>query len=63
MKVHDWSEIKPLLYRAVQKIEVKSINGSSGDVCQCGCDEQHPLHCLYQDDNGCSADHFCACSA
>lgn len=32
MKLHDWSEIKPLLYRAVQKIEVKSINGSSGDV-------------------------------
>lgn len=32
MKIHDWSEIRPLLYRAVQKIEVKSINGSSGDI-------------------------------
>lgn len=32
IKLHDWSEIKPLLYRAVQKIEVKSINGSSGDI-------------------------------
>lgn len=32
IKVHQWCEIKPLLYRAVQKIEVKSINGSSGDV-------------------------------
>lgn len=32
MKIHSWDEIKPLLYRAIQKIEVKSINGSSGDV-------------------------------
>lgn len=31
MKLHSWNEIKPLLYRAVQKIEVKSINGTSGD--------------------------------
>lgn len=30
--VHSWNEIKPLLKRAVQKIIVKSINGSSGDV-------------------------------
>lgn len=30
--VHKWEEIKPLLYQAVQKIEVKSINGSSADV-------------------------------
>jgi hypothetical protein len=29
--VHSWKEIKPLLYKAVQKIEVKSINGTSGD--------------------------------
>jgi len=29
--VHQWDEIKPLLYNAVQKIEVKSINGTSGD--------------------------------
>lgn len=29
--VHSWEEIKPLLYKAVQKIEVKSINGTSGD--------------------------------
>jgi len=28
---HSWEEIKPLLYNAVQKIEVKSINGTSGD--------------------------------
>jgi len=32
MKVHSWEEIKPLLKRAAQKIVVKSINGSSGDV-------------------------------
>lgn len=32
IKVHTWDEIKPLLFKAVQKIEVKSINGSSGDV-------------------------------
>lgn len=31
MRLHKWNEIKPLLYRAVQKIEVKSINGTSGD--------------------------------
>ena len=31
IKLHTWEEIKPLLYKAVQKIEVKSINGSSGD--------------------------------
>lgn len=31
LSVHSWEEIKPLLYKAVQKIEVKSINGSSGD--------------------------------
>lgn len=32
MRIHTWEEIKPLLFQAVQKIEVKSINGSSGDV-------------------------------
>lgn len=32
MKVHTWEEIKPLLNRAAQKIIIKSINGSSGDV-------------------------------
>lgn len=32
MQIHTWEEIKPLLNRAVQKIIVKSINGSSGDV-------------------------------
>lgn len=31
LTVRPWDEIKPLLYKAVQKIEVKSINGSSGD--------------------------------
>lgn len=31
-KVHTWEEIKPLLNRAAQKIIIKSINGSSGDV-------------------------------
>ncbi|MBC5622617.1 MULTISPECIES: Z1 domain-containing protein [Butyricimonas] len=31
LMIHSWEEIKPLLYKAVQKIEVKSINGSSGD--------------------------------
>ena len=30
--IHSWEEIEPLLYKAVQKIEVKSINGSSGDA-------------------------------
>jgi hypothetical protein len=29
--VHSWEEIKPLLFKAVQKVEVKSINGTSGD--------------------------------
>ena len=32
MQLHTWEEIKPLLNRATQKIIVKSINGSSGDV-------------------------------
>lgn len=32
MQLHTWEEIKPLLNRAAQKIVVKSINGSSGDV-------------------------------
>lgn len=32
IKVHKWEEIRPLLLKAVQKIEVKSINGSSGDT-------------------------------
>lgn len=32
IKVHSWEEVKDKLYAAVQKIEVKSINGSSGDV-------------------------------
>ena len=31
IRSHTWDEIRPLLYRAVQKIEVKSINGTSGD--------------------------------
>ncbi|HPW96583.1 MAG TPA: Z1 domain-containing protein [Paludibacteraceae bacterium] len=31
LTIHSWREIKPLLYAAVQKIEVKSINGTSGD--------------------------------
>jgi hypothetical protein len=31
LTVHSWEEIKPLLYKAVQKIEVKSLNGSSAD--------------------------------
>ncbi len=31
IKKHTWDEIRPLLYPAVQKIEVKSINGSSAD--------------------------------
>lgn len=30
--IHSWEEILPLLYRAVVKIEVKSINGSSTDA-------------------------------
>jgi len=29
--IHSWEEIKPLLYKAVQKVEIKSINGTSGD--------------------------------
>lgn len=32
IQIHTWNEIEPLLYRAVQKIEVKSINGTSGDT-------------------------------
>lgn len=32
VKIHTWEEIRPFLYPAVQKIEVKSINGSSGDT-------------------------------
>lgn len=32
IKIHTWDEIRPYLFKAVQKIEVKSINGSSGDV-------------------------------
>jgi hypothetical protein len=31
LTVHSWEEIKPLLFKAVQKVEVKSINGTSGD--------------------------------
>ena len=31
LTIHSWEEIKPLLFRAVQKIEIKSINGTSGD--------------------------------
>jgi hypothetical protein len=31
LTVHSWEEIKPLLYKAVQKVEIKSINGTSGD--------------------------------
>ena len=31
IRTHTWDEIQPLLYQAVQKIEVKSINGSSAD--------------------------------
>lgn len=29
--IHSWKEIKPLLYEAVRKIEIKALNGSSGD--------------------------------
>lgn len=32
IKVHSWDDVRKQLYPAVQKIEVKSINGSSGDV-------------------------------
>lgn len=32
LQIHSWEEIKPLLFKVVQKIEVKSINGSSGDI-------------------------------
>lgn len=32
LQIHTWEEIKPLLNHAAQKIIVKSINGSSGDV-------------------------------
>lgn len=32
IQLHSWAEIQPLLYRAVQKIEVKAINGTSGDT-------------------------------
>lgn len=32
IKVHAWEEIKPCLYKAVQKIKVMAINGSSTDA-------------------------------
>ncbi|MCH3982450.1 MAG: Z1 domain-containing protein [Prevotella sp.] len=32
MKVHPWEDVRPNLYAAVQKIEVRAINGTSGDV-------------------------------
>lgn len=32
IRKHSWVEIKPLLFKAVEKIEVKSINGSSADA-------------------------------
>lgn len=32
LKVHDFQEIKPCLYKAVQKIKVMSINGKSADA-------------------------------
>lgn len=32
MKVHSWGEVKPCLYKAVQKIKVMSINGKSTDA-------------------------------
>jgi hypothetical protein len=32
MKVHTWKEIKPCLYKAVQKIKVMAINGKSTDA-------------------------------
>lgn len=32
IKVHSWEEIRPLLYKAVQKIAVMAINGKSGDA-------------------------------
>ena len=32
IKEHPWEEIKPLIWKAVQKIEVMSINGSSADA-------------------------------
>ncbi|MCL1969704.1 MAG: Z1 domain-containing protein [Bacteroidetes bacterium] len=32
MKVHNWEEIKPCLYKAVQKIKIMSINGQSADA-------------------------------
>jgi len=32
MKLHDWEDICAELYAAVQKIEVRAINGTSGDV-------------------------------
>jgi len=31
LMIHSWEEIKPLLFKAVQKVAVKSINGTSGD--------------------------------
>jgi hypothetical protein len=32
IRIHQWEEIKPCLYKAVQKIKVLSINGSSADA-------------------------------
>lgn len=32
IKIHSWEEIKPCLYKAVQKIKVMAINGSSTDT-------------------------------
>ena len=32
MKIHEWEEIKPCLYKAIQKIKVMEINGKSADA-------------------------------
>lgn len=32
IKVHNWEEIKPCLYKAIQKIKVMAINGTSADA-------------------------------
>lgn len=43
IKIHTWEEIKPLLFKAVQKITVRSINGSSGDALDYQLNEEHGI--------------------
>ncbi|MBP9995330.1 MAG: Z1 domain-containing protein [bacterium] len=43
IQIHDWSVVKNNLFKAVQKIMVKSINGSSGDIIDYQLNENNGL--------------------